>query len=102
LHLERAIAVADGGPYGEEHQTTVEKAGSTLIDRQYFRLDRIEGAPDQATINAYQCNLLALPVSGEVRWGDGDIATGGECVLAGSIDQLDFSSAGITLLTRPN
>ncbi len=102
LHLERAIAVADGSPYGEEHQSSVEKAGPTLIDRQYFRLDRINGKPDQDTISAYGEAFLALPISGELRWADNGLARGGECVLAGSIDQLDFSSAGITLLTRPN
>ncbi len=102
LHLDRAIAVADGGPYGDEHQTTVELAGPTLIDRKHFRLDRIEGAPDQAMVEAYQCGLLALPISGKLCWDDSGSAIGGECVLANSIDQLDFSAAGVTLLTRPN
>lgn len=102
LHLDRAIAVADGGPYGDEHQTSVERAGTMLIDRKYFRLSRVEGRPDAETSKAFDQSLLALPISGELRWGEGSVAVGGECVLANSIDQLDFSAAGVTLLTRPN
>jgi len=102
LHLERAVAVADGGPYGEEQKTTVEKAGSNLIDRQFFRIDRIEGAPDAEQTSAYNGMLLALPLSGRISWGEDECAAGGECVLASSIAQLDFSEAGVTLLTRPS
>ena len=73
-----------------------------MVDRQYFRIDRIEGQPDAAILAAYQQPLLALPLAGELTWDDAGRAHGGECVLAGSIDELDFSRSGVTLLTRPN
>lgn len=101
LHLERAIAVAEGAPYPAEHRATVAERGQTLIDGAHFRLDRVVGAPDETIRAAYPGALLALPLDGEVRGVDGSaMATAGECLCAPSLDALDFKSAGITLLTR--
>ncbi len=103
LHLERALAVADGGPYDGANIGSIAACSSTLIDREYFRLDRVEGAPDLSVRGAYPGGLLALPLSGAVqaRGKDGPLcATAGECLYAQSIDALDFNAAGITLLTR--
>jgi mannose-6-phosphate isomerase len=103
LHLERALAVADCGPYPSEHHGTAQERGTTLIDAPHFRMDRIEGEPDAATRAAYTAPLLALPLGGEVRSADGTAsAAAGECLYAESLDALDFSGAQITLLTRPN
>lgn len=101
LHLERALAVADGSPYPPKHRSSVAERGTALVDGAYFRLDRIEGAPDAATLASYPGALLVLPLSGEVRAENGETAAAGECLCATSLDALDFSSAGVTLLTRP-
>ncbi|MBV7259020.1 class I mannose-6-phosphate isomerase [Erythrobacter sp. WH158] len=102
LHLERALAVADGGPYPAEQMGTSTERGQTLVDGAHFRLDRIEGAPDDQIVSAYRAGLLVLPLEGTVRSIDRDAAAcAGECLYAASIDALDFSEAGVTLLTRP-
>ncbi|MGB3469666.1 MAG: class I mannose-6-phosphate isomerase [Erythrobacter sp.] len=100
LHLERALAVADSGPYSVRHRGTVAQSGSTLIDGPYFRLDRIEGEPDEQTRAQYDGALLVLPLSGEVRTRGGDHAGAGACLYAPSIDVLDFAEARVTLLVR--
>ncbi len=117
LHLERALAVADGTPYSPAHIGTIAQRGQSLISAPHFRLDRIEGAPDAQIAAAYREPLLALPLSGHLRATDGSMRAGsidassmagisgtagpGECLFAQDIDLIDFSAAGVTLLTRP-
>ncbi|MEM8726677.1 MAG: class I mannose-6-phosphate isomerase [Pseudomonadota bacterium] len=101
LHLERGIEVAKGTPYGSQHRGTIAERGRTLIDGAHFRLDRIEGAPDETILAAYPGPLLVLPLDGEVSALDGSAKAGaGECLYAASLDALDFGAAKITLLTR--
>jgi mannose-6-phosphate isomerase len=100
LHLDRALAVADGAPYAAAHRRSIAE-GQVLVDGPYFRLDRIAGAPDAATCAAYPGALLVLPLAGEVAARDGSARAGaGECLVADGLDSLDFSAAGVTLLTR--
>lgn len=100
LHLERALAVAAGAPYPAEHRRSIAD-GQVLVDGPHFRLDRVEGAPDAATHSGYAGALLALPLAGEVFARDGSARAGaGACLYAASLDRLDFSGAGVTLLTR--
>jgi mannose-6-phosphate isomerase len=100
LHLDRALAVADGTPYAAAHRRSIAD-GQVLVDGPHFRLDRIAGAPDAATCAAYSGALLVLPLAGEVAARDGSARAGaGECLVAQGLDSLDFSAAGVTLLTR--
>lgn len=100
LHLERALAVAERVPYAAEYQRSVT-GGPSLVDGPHFRLDRIEGAPDAATIGAYTDSLLVLPLAGTVAARDGSArARVGECLVANGLGSLDFSQAKVTLLTR--
>jgi mannose-6-phosphate isomerase len=71
LHLERGVAVAQGVPYAAEHRRSVAD-GPVLVDGPHFRLDRVEGVPDAATIaacasgwmpRASRCRLAARPRS---------------------------------------
>lgn len=102
LHLERAMAVAECGPYPREHAGSVALRGETLIDSAKFRLDRIEGSPSGDIAAHYPSALLVLPLEGEVSARSGETrARAGECLYASSLDALDFSAAEITLLTRP-
>ena len=101
LHLERAMAVADGSPYALEHRSTIAERGSTLVESKRFRLDRVEGAPDAAVRASYTEGLLALPLSGTLTLKpSGEVASPGECLYASSLDMIDFSQAGVSLLTR--
>ena len=100
LHLERALAVADGVPYAAEHRRSIAD-GQVLVDGPHFRLDRVEGVPDAATLAAYPGALLVLPLAGEVAARDGSARAGaGECLVADGLANLDFSAAQVTLLTR--
>ena len=100
LHLERGVAVAQGVPYAAEHRRSVAD-GPVLVDGPHFRLDRVEGVPDAATIAAYPGALLVLPLAGEVAAQDSSAHAGaGECLVADGLASLDFSAAGVTLLTR--
>lgn len=100
LHLERGVAVAQGVPYAAEHRRSVVD-GPVLVDGPHFRLDRIEGIPDAATIAAFPGALLVLPMAGNVAAHDGSARAGaGECLVADGLASLDFSAAGVTLLTR--
>lgn len=101
LHLDRALAVAEGKPYPPEHKCTVAERGQILVDGPYFRLDRIEGAPDAATLAIYGGPLLALPLVGEVHAPHGSTrARAGECLYAASLATLNFKFAEVTLLVR--
>jgi mannose-6-phosphate isomerase len=103
LHLERALAVASGTPYPDELKGTVKERGETLIEAQPFRLDRVEGAPGAAMHAAYPGKLLVLPLQGSVSSSSGDVvALEGDCLIAPSLDSLDFGKAEVTLLTRSN
>jgi mannose-6-phosphate isomerase len=100
LHLERALAVAQGFPYAAAHRRSIAD-GPVLVDGPHFRLDRIEGEPDAATRAAYPGALLVLPLAGEVCAKSGAaIAAAGECLYAPSLAALDFGDAEVTLLTR--
>lgn len=100
LHLDRALAVARGQPYGRTHRRSVVD-GQALVDGPLFRFDRVEGAPDAATLAAYAGSLLALPLAGEVAAQDGAACAGaGECLVANGLASLDFSRAEVTLLVR--
>ncbi|MFN4020734.1 MAG: class I mannose-6-phosphate isomerase [Erythrobacter sp.] len=100
LHLDRALAVARGEPYGSANRRSVAD-GQTLVDGPLFRFDRVEGAPDVATRAAYAGPLLALPLAGEVASVDGMARAGaGECLVADGLASLDFSHAEVTLLVR--
>lgn len=101
LHVERAVAVAQGAPYAAQHRRSIA-TGPVLVDGPHFRFDRIVGAPDAATMAAYPDGLLALPLAGEVAARDGSARAGaGECLYAANLAALDFSAADVTLLTRP-
>ena len=101
LHLERAMAVASGGPYDAQHAGSVAERGTTLIDGPHFRLDRVEGQPCSALTAHYSNGLMALPLKGELRArATGEVTAPGQCLYAPSIDAVDFSGAEVTLLTR--
>lgn len=104
LHLERAIAVADGSPYPSRLRGTAAERGQTLFDAPCFRVDRIEKAPDAATIANFAEPMLALPLRGSLTFNDGgrgQSVSAGECVFASEIAALDFGDARETLLIKP-
>ena len=101
LHLKRALAVAEGTPYAAKHRGSMAQRGQHLVDGPFFRMDRVEGEPDETTRHDFDAPLLALPLKGRIGSLDGDTVAGpGECVYAPTLDSIDFGKAEITLLTR--
>lgn len=101
LHLERALAVANGSPYPAHLKSTASERGETLIDAAHFRLDRVEGKPSSSMTAAYPGTVMALPLAGVVKSKTGNVvAMEGECLISPSLDALDFCDAQTTLLTR--
>lgn len=102
LHLQRAMAVADCGPYDSSLKSSVAERGEALIEGPCFRLDRVEGAPAERLREIYPGALLVLPLEGSVSCGNsGSRAEGGQCLYAASLEALDFREAGVTLFARP-
>ncbi len=101
LHLERALSVADCGPYSAGHRSSVCRDEQTLVDEAHFRLDRVVGTPSEELRSAYGDGVLVLPLEGEVTVNRSDVkAVSGECLYSPDIDLLDFTRAKVTLLTR--
>ncbi len=101
LHLDDAVAVAKAEPYSAEFSSRVPTRGSlTLVDGPLFRLDQVEGAPDDATAARYAGPLLAIPREAPVHIAGQEVAPGG-CGLARDIGEIEFASSGVCLLAAP-
>lgn len=99
LHLEQALAVAEGLPYHDRHRGSVASRRQCLVEGPHFRLERIVGEPDAATRARCVGPLLALPLDGEIAAEGGAVRVpGGACLFADSLDALDFSRAEVTLI----
>jgi mannose-6-phosphate isomerase len=102
LHLDAAVAVAHGRPHDPALRRHVPDRGSiALVDGPHFRLDRLDSAPDAATIARYGDRpLLVIPVDEPVTLGGEAVAPGG-CGLAGSIGAIGFADGGRALIAQP-
>lgn len=101
LHLDKAVAVARGEPYGAQWQGFVEpRATQTLVDGPLFRLDQLEGEPDAALAARYTGPLLLIPREGPVHIAGREVAPGG-CGLARSLAEVRFANSGVCLLAQP-
>jgi mannose-6-phosphate isomerase len=101
LHLDAAIAVADGGPHDPRLRRHVPDSGDvSLVNGPHFRLDRLDGAPDEATRARYGDRpLLVIPVDAPVTLAGEAVGPGG-CGLADNLTAIDFG-AGKALLAQP-
>lgn len=97
LHLDDGVAVARGEPFPARcHRAVPEDASMTLVDGPHFRFSQCIGEPD-ATMRAVHAGaLLALPLAGEVAIASEAISAG-ECGLAPSVNDIDFTRAKRTL-----
>jgi mannose-6-phosphate isomerase len=101
LHLDDGIAVAKGEAYDMRcHATLPERGDARLVDGPHFRLDWIDGIPDEATARRYLGCLLVIPKSGTPRVEDEPVAPG-QCALARSIDDVVFDPEGKCLIAQP-
>jgi mannose-6-phosphate isomerase len=101
LHLEEGMAVAKGEPYDmNRHRVLPESGDVVLVDGPYFRLDRVDGLPDQATAARYHGCLLVIPREGTAWVADEPVAPG-QCALAASLDDVVFAPEGSCLIAQP-
>jgi mannose-6-phosphate isomerase len=101
LHLEEGMAVAKGEPYDmARHRVLPESGDVALVDGPYFRLDRVDGLPDQATAARYRGCLLVIPRAGTACVGNEPVEPG-QCALAASLDEVVFAPQGSCLIAQP-
>jgi mannose-6-phosphate isomerase len=98
LHLDEALAVAEGTPYPDGCQRHISPEDElTLVDGPHFRFSQVVGQPGEATAAKYPGALLVLPLDGQVTIG-GEAIAAGECGLARGVEAVDFAGAKRTLL----
>lgn len=102
LHLDEAVSIADRTPLAERFRSRVADRGTTtLVEGPHFRLDRIDGASDGATMARYGDRpVLALPLDEPLFVGSERIAPGG-CGLAGSLAEVRLPPRGRALVAQP-
>ena len=101
LHLEEGMAVARGEPYDmSRHRVLPESGDVALVEGPYFRLDRVDGLPDQATAARYHGCLLVIPREGTACVSDEPVEPG-QCALAASLDEVVFDPQGSCLIAQP-
>ena len=101
LHLDEGIAVAEGSPHDPHLRRHVPDRGAVpLVNGPHFRLDRLDGAPDEATRARYGSRpLLVIPVDAPVTLAGETVAPGG-CALADEIAAVGFGD-GRVLIAQP-
>jgi mannose-6-phosphate isomerase len=102
LHLDEGMAVAHGVPYqGQYHMHVPDRDDVTLVEGPLFRLDQIEGLPNEDVARRYGGGaLLVIPRKGAARIGLDAIPPGG-CGLAADFDHIAFDENGICLIAQP-
>ena len=102
LHLEDGIGVANGAPHPPALRRHLPERGSVaLVDGPHFRLDRLDGEPDDQLRSRYGNRpLLVIPVDAAAGAGEASVAPGG-CGIAESIDAVRFPAGGRVLIAQP-
>ncbi len=102
LHLEQGMAIADGSPYDPAlHQRLPASGNLSLVDGPAFRLDWVDGVPDDGLLYSYAQPLLVLPLSGEIVVGGNEVVKPGECAFASDLASVAFAPEGKALVTAP-
>lgn len=100
LHLDSAIAVADGCPYPRGLiRHAPERETVTLVDGPLFMLDQVAGIPGNDIAVRYPGPLLVIPREGPVHVAGCEL-TPGSCGLARDMSEVTFAKWGVTLLAR--
>lgn len=98
--MERAAAVASTGVYDKAAHVAQPAGDALLVDGPHFRVERVIGVPDAGARARFTEGLLAVPLGGSIGAGMHGSVGPGECVYSRSIDALDFSRAGISILAQ--
>lgn len=102
LHLDEGLAVSLGQVYdlGRWHRHVPAQGTVGLVDGPYFRLDRVQGTPDAASLARYGAGpMLVVPVSGDVCVAGEAVAPGG-CALVQDGATIDAKADALFLLAQ--
>lgn len=98
LHLDEAIAVAEGSPYPAAHRRQCAPGESAvLVTGPHFRLERLCGLPDAGLAQRFAGPCLVIPVRHAVTV-DGMVIEAGQCVQVTGLDEIVFDPAGEALV----
>lgn len=102
LHLDQAVPITIGAPYDESLRARIPATGAvSLVNGPKFRLDRIDGAPNEDVATRYAgAPLLVVPRGGPVEV-DGVTLHAGDCGLAPGIGHVGATNAGACLIAQP-
>ncbi|MBV1688699.1 class I mannose-6-phosphate isomerase [Novosphingobium sp. G106] len=102
LHLDEGMAVAKGEPYQDQyHMHVPDRDDVTLVEGPLFRLDQIEGLPNEDVALRYGAgSFLVIPTRGEARIGSEAIRPGSGG-LAARFDDVAFDENGACLIAQP-
>ena len=101
LHVEKGAAVALRAPYPPQwHQQLPVSGPVRLVSGPYFRLDRLDGPPDAATLARYARALLLVPLDCSVTV-EGSVVAPGQCAMASSLEAVVFPATGLSLIAQP-
>lgn len=102
LHLDDAVAVANGVPPDPALWRKLAGASACLVEGPYFTLDLVCGpvsAKDELA-KRYADHFLVVPLNGAVQVA-GEPVRQGECAMAASLGDLAVPENGQCLLARP-
>ncbi len=101
LHLDEAIAVAEGKSHPRQLRRHIPDTGNvTLVEGPHFRLDRFDRSPDAETRARYgERPVLVLALEGAVP-GGGMILEPGACGVVQCLDDLRLDSGTRVLVAQ--
>lgn len=102
LHLDQAMAVANGNPHDPALRRSVPQTQSaSLVDGPHFRLDWIVGKPDADIAARYNdAPVIVIPLTGTIEVGGEHVAPG-SCASAGELSEVCFAPDGKVLIAQP-
>lgn len=101
LHLDAGMAVARGEPLDPKLHRRIPDRGTTMLaDGPYFRLDRLDGVPDEFLLATFDRPMLVIPREGEVV-ANGETLAPGTCAAVKTIRDVSFDPHGQALIVFP-
>ena len=101
LHLDAALAVAEGGPHDPALRRSIDLAhAARLVDGPHFRLDYLAGPPSPEIAARYNGPVLVMPLAGTVQAKEITLEAG-ECGQVASLADAAFSEGSRALLAQP-
>lgn len=102
LHLDQAIAVANGSPHDPALRRRVsQKQSASLVDGPHFRLDWLVGKPDADIAARYNdAPVIIIPLTCAIEIGGTHVAPG-SCASADRLSAVRFAPDGKALVAQP-